>query len=431
MKQLSFIINKFQRSNFVKVSIFSAISTLLKILSSFIVNKIMAVYVGPAGIALAGQLNNFFGIITPFSVGGLNVGITKFISEYNENNNLKRSQIVITTALITVISSFVFGCSIVFFSESISKSIFQDTNYSIIIKLAGFTLPLTALNLWSLSVLNGLKEFKKFNLVNIISNLFSLFLSTFFAISYGIKGALISIVVTQSLASVLSIWFVIQMIKPWVSLHFDKSSYWVIKVMAEYALMAIVTAITVPVAQLFIRNYINNNLSLNEAGYWESLNRISAIHLLFITTSLVTYVLPRLSELNNPIEIKAEVRQFAKVIIPIVTLTSLGIFLFRKLVIKLLFTTSFMQAEPLFAMQMAGDFFKIISWIFGMYLLAKAKVGVYLLGEVVFSIILYLLTVFLVSKFGLIGTSYAYAIVYLFYLIYCFLWFNYFNRINK
>ena len=251
------------------------------------------------------------------------------------------------------------------------------------------------------------------------------------AITYGIKGALISIVITQSLASVLSVWFVIQLLKSWIVLKIDNNSYWVFKVMAEYALMAIVTAFTVPVAQLFIRNFINTNLSINEAGYWESLNRISAIHLLFITTSLVTYVLPRLSELTNPIEIKAEVRQFARVIIPIVTVTSVGIFIFRKFIIELLFTTSFMQAEPLFAMQMVGDFFKIISWIFGMYLLAKAKVGVYLLGEIVFSLILYLLTVFLVNKFGLVGTSYAYALVYFLYLIYCFLWFRYFNRINS
>jgi PST family polysaccharide transporter len=391
----------------------------------------MAIYVGPAGIALSGQLNNLFGIITPLSVGGLNVGITKFISEFNEKNTLKRSQIVVITALITVFFSFFFGCGIVFFSELISNSIFHDANYSIIIKLVGLTLPLTALNLWSLSILNGLKAFKRFNLVNIISNLLSLIITTFLAITYGIKGALISIVITQSLASVLSVWFVIQLLKSWIVLKIDNNSYWVFKVMAEYALMAIVTAITVPVAQLFIRNFINSNLSLNEAGYWESLNRISAIHLLFITTSLVTYVLPRLSELTNPIEIKAEVRQFARVIIPIVTVTSIGIFIFRKFIIELLFTTSFMQAEPLFAMQMVGDFFKIISWIFGMYLLAKAKVGVYLLGEIVFSLILYLLTVFLVNKFGLVGTSYAYALVYFLYLIYCFLWFRYFNRINS
>lgn len=46
--------------NLLKTSFLSSIATVIKILTGFIVNKVLAIYVGPAGIAQIGQLQNFF-----------------------------------------------------------------------------------------------------------------------------------------------------------------------------------------------------------------------------------------------------------------------------------------------------------------------------------------------------------------------------------
>ena len=47
----------------IKTSILSAIATIIKIISGFIVTKVIAVYIGPSGLALIGQLQNFINLV--------------------------------------------------------------------------------------------------------------------------------------------------------------------------------------------------------------------------------------------------------------------------------------------------------------------------------------------------------------------------------
>ena len=67
----------------------------------------------------------------------------------------------------------------------------------------------------------------------------------------------------------------------------------------SYSLMALVSAATLPVSQLIVRGFIIKNFSMDAAGYWEGMNRISALYLMFITTSFSVYYLPRLSEIKE------------------------------------------------------------------------------------------------------------------------------------
>ncbi len=427
MRLFSYFTNKVISSNFLKVSISSGFATLIKILASFFVNKLMAVYIGPAGIALAGQLNNFLGVITPFSVAGLNIGITKYVSEYNETDVVRRNQVIIYSGRLMLICSISFGLFISIFCKSISLWLFNSVKYNNVILILGACLPLIASNIWALAIINGLKEYKKFNLINIIINIFGLIVTIFLSMKFGLVGALFSIITTQSIAAIFSLPVLLKHLNPW-KLKIYNYDYKVLKLMLKYILMSIITALTIPVVQLFIRKFITTRLSIDEAGYWESLNRISSIHLLLITTTLATYVLPRLSELQDKIQIKKEITHIIKIVTPLVLLSSVFIFLFRSYIIEWLFTSSFRNAEPLFGMQLVGDFFKILSWIFGMFFLAKAKVLIYVTGEILFSVALYFFTIVFVNTWGLVGVTYSYAFLYICYFIYCIMFFKFYNK---
>ena len=47
----------------IKTSVLSAIATIIKIISGFVINKVVAIYVGPSGLAIIGQLQNFMELI--------------------------------------------------------------------------------------------------------------------------------------------------------------------------------------------------------------------------------------------------------------------------------------------------------------------------------------------------------------------------------
>src|ERR1700694_3273043 len=70
-------------ADLVKVSSLNAVSTVIKMLTGLVSVKVVAAIIGPAGIALLGQLNNFSTITLGVSSGGINAGMTKYISEFS------------------------------------------------------------------------------------------------------------------------------------------------------------------------------------------------------------------------------------------------------------------------------------------------------------------------------------------------------------
>ena len=66
----------------IKTSVLTAISTIIKLIAGFVINKVIAIYVGPSGLAVVGQLQNFMSIITTISNGAITNGIVKYTAEY-------------------------------------------------------------------------------------------------------------------------------------------------------------------------------------------------------------------------------------------------------------------------------------------------------------------------------------------------------------
>jgi PST family polysaccharide transporter len=54
-------------------------------LTGFVNVKVIAVIIGPAGVALIGQLNNFSAIIMSFATAGITTEVTKYIAQYKDD----------------------------------------------------------------------------------------------------------------------------------------------------------------------------------------------------------------------------------------------------------------------------------------------------------------------------------------------------------
>jgi len=158
-------------------------------------------------------------------------------------------------------------------------------------------------------------------------------------------------------------------------------------------------------------------MSIEAAGYWQSIGNISGIYLMFITSSLSFYYLPKLSELKDAASIRREIFNGYKIILPIVGILLLLIFLFKTTIIKLIFTEKFLPMENLFPYYCLGDFFKIASWLISFLMIAKAMTGIYIIMEVIFSFSFVLLSIIFLNKFGLQGVTIAYCLNYLTYFI--------------
>ena len=201
------LISKGRRNDFDKVTSMSALATVVKMLASFITIKIVAKIIGPAGIALVGQLINAVSMIGSVGTGGINHGVTKLIAENKENKN-EQAEIIRHSFLITVFSTLFTALILVFFNGRAGNIIFHTHEYDVLVIVLALALVLYTVNLLLLSILNGFMSFRKYILVNIFSSILILIVSVALVFFFGLYGALLNCVVSQTIVIFVTLWFV-------------------------------------------------------------------------------------------------------------------------------------------------------------------------------------------------------------------------------
>ena len=416
------IVDKLKNSELVSTSFFSAIGTGIGIFSGFVVNKVVAIIIGPSGIALVSQFQNFINISTIIGSGGIQQGVVKYLAEVRGDSE-KKSKLLSTSFQLSFFLSIVAGLIIILNSNVIVIKLFDYSEYRHIIIIFGLVLILFSLNNLIINVLNGIGEIKKLTLVNISSNLFSLFITASCAYFFEVEGALLSLATSQSVIFLVSLTILYK------SSWFRKSDFlqkfdyeYAIKLL-KFSLMGVFSLILPPLLQIGIRNYIIESESIEIAGMWDGICKISTAYLGLMTTTLSIYFLPKFSILNDRIEIRNELIKGYKLIFPILCFSIFFLYLFRENVIIILYSKLFLRVEDLFLPQLIGDFFKISSWLLAFLMIAKAKTKLFILSQIFFSSSLYILTIYFFDRLGIIGVTWAYAInsaVYLLFNIFIF-----------
>lgn len=410
------LIGRFCRSELVKVFSLSSVATLVKMLTGLISTKVVAVLIGPGGVALLGQLNNLVYIVQYLASGAINNGVVKYVSEHK--GSVGKVRTLLTNALlVTVVCSLACGTAMIACHGRLSRWIMLSDEYGYIFIVFGVTVILYAFNMLLLSIVNGYREYKMFIRINVANSLAGLVFAVVLTLLYGLPGALIGATTYQSAVFFVTLYMVRR--KPWARWSYfrgriDRS---IIRNYLKYALMTLVSIGTMPVAQILIRRYIMLDLSELEAGWWEAMNRISNIYLLVVTTSFSVYYLPRLSEISEPNEVRREIGKAFKVIIPLLLTGFVLVYLCRFLIIRILFTSEFLPMAKLFGWQMGSDLFKIGCYILTYVMIAKARTVVYVTTEIVFTIIYIGLACQLMqTSAGIIGVTQAGMAAYLLHM---------------
>ncbi len=400
----------------VKTSILSFIATSIKIVAGIVINKAIAVFVGPNGLALVGQFQDFIRLAMTVAQSGINAGVTKYTAEYGKNGT-RIPLLFSTAARISLVSSLIVGGILIISPEFLSEYFLKSDEYESIFQLFGFTIILFVFNNFLLSILNGLKEIKLWAIINITQSVYALIFTTLLIFFFELKGVLIALVTNQSIV----FFVVLGMLRKHSTVRLDyflgDYSRDEAKKLLKYAAMAVTTAIAVPVSHIAIRNHIVMDFGWEKAGYWQGIWYISSMYLTVVTTTLGIYYLPTLSQMQKKEDILEEILSGLRLIVPIVTLLSLAIFMLKDIVISVLFTEEFLPMRELFLWQMVGNVLKITAWLFSYVMLAKAMTRLYIGTEIFFSISFVVLSILLTDAFGLIGMSYSFTINYAIYLL--------------
>lgn len=400
----------------IKTSVLNGIAVVIKMLAMLGINKVLALYVGPAGYAAIGQFQNAIQMVTMMASGAINNGVTKYTAEY-EDDILRQRALWRTAGTIVLVGSVAMAVLIAWFREELGARFLGIARQGDIFLWFAVNLLAFTGNAFLLAILNGRLEIRRYVLANIFGSLFAFVVVALMTIKMGLYGALVSLAIYQSLPFFVTLLVVLRVPRVHLAYLYGKVDREIALNLMKYAGMAVTAALCAPLSQMVIRSQITAQAGAIEAGYWEALTRMSAAYLLFVTTTLSVYYLPKLSSLKDAPSLRHEIVQGYKTILPLTVLFGVGIFLCRDIIIALLFSADFYAVRELVAIQVLGDSLKIGSWILSYLMLSKAMTGAFIFTELGFAITLVASSVALIGRFGATGAIIAYAANYALYWV--------------
>lgn len=404
-----------------KVTAMTGLLTLLRMAMGFVIAKVVAIYTGPTGLAMLGQVQSMVASLNGIINAPVGNGVVRYTAEHQVRGMEACSPwwraawqwVLILSAIIIPLGLLL--------SKRISFWLFQDASLSWVVMATTLALPLSAIGTLFNSIINGQQQYRRYVGLGMISALISSSLMLVMIAMFNIQGALLAAATQSALIGIVMLCLNIH--QPWFKLRFwwgscDKDSRDKIR---NYMLMAITSAFIVPISLILIRNIIIGQLGWDAAGQWQAVWKISEVYLGVITMALSTYYLPRLSSLKNVDDIVYEINRTARVIIPMVATMALGIYLLRDIAISLLFTDEFRGARDLFAIQLIGDVIKIAAWLYAYPMLSRGAAKWFISTEILFGLLFVLLGYIFIPSMGTKGAVISYCINYIIYFIavYC------------
>lgn len=413
------LIGFFTKNVLLKVASFNGIYILIKIAIGAIMSRIIADYAGAAGMAIMGNLRNFTQGIQTFAVLGFEHGLVSYAAAYRKDyNQLKKHY---KTAWLLSILSSSFLSVIIFFTAPWLDNylIAADVPFVNVFRLFALSLPFYVVFVFITSMLQGFEVFKKYITLQVVISLLIFLISAYLIYNYNLTGALYGIVLVPFIQCCIGLIFLKKGINQQVSFFEIVGFKWdatIAKKFFSYSVMALVSAFLLPVVAILVRNEVRVEVGDVEAGWWEGVIRISNYYILFATSLISMYVLPKLSKNASAVHFKSTVIHFYKTILPFLIIGLIAVYFFKDIIIQYMFNEEFEGMKPLFKWQLLGDFIKIVTTVLAFQFIARNDIKKYLIAEAVSVLSFYAFSMILLPRYGVEGIVIAHVANYMVYL---------------
>ncbi|WP_346882821.1 O-antigen translocase [uncultured Algibacter sp.] len=403
-------------NSLISITSFNSLSVFFRLVSGFILSKAIAYFLLPQGMALTGNLRSFLISCQGISSSGAQNGVIKYTAE-NKFDKKALKKIISTSFFLVLFFTLIVSLVLIVFSKYFSALVFGNNDLARFIKILAYMLPLFTVNTLILSIVNGLGKYKKIIFINTIGYILNVIIIIPLLYYYNLEGAIVAIISVPSFLFFVTLFWVkdVKMIVVNISISNFSREYF--NGLSSFIIMAVFTALTIPIAHVLIKNHIIDTIGLKEAGYWEAMIKISQYYLMFVMSLFSLYLLPKLSENTTNQGFKTILLQFYKIILPILILGFVIIYVLRYWIIRISLTQDFLPTQELFFWQLIGDFFKIISFAIAFQLQAKKMLFWYLFGELFYVLIVYFLSIYFIDMFQVKGAVIGHAISYVCYFV--------------
>ncbi|OAE06784.1 lipid III flippase WzxE [Pantoea sp. OXWO6B1] len=401
-----------------KASVWTASSTLVKIVAGLLVVKLLAVSFGPEGVGQAGNFRQLITVLGVLAGAGIFNGVTTYVAQYQQQPQQLRALVGTASTMVTGFSSLL---ALVFLlaAAPVSTALFGHDRYQNVIRIVAFLQFGIAWANLLLALIKGYRDARGNALALISGSLTGVLGYVLCWWLGGYAGALTGLALVPALL-VFPALVILKRRVP-LPLRWLRPTWQpeMARHLAKYTLMALITAVTLPVAWVMMRNQLAASNGWAQVGLWQGVTSISDAYLQFITATFSVWLLPTLARLDNKQAIAREIGRALRFVLPAVAVASLSVWIMRDIAISLLFSAAFHDMRDLFVWQLCGDVFKVGAYVFGYLVIAKASLRFYVLTEISQFILLTLFSRWLIPLHGASGAAQAYMFTYVTYFALC------------
>lgn len=390
----------------------------LNIFISIVRTKLIAIFIGPAGMGIISLLNSALNMCSGITGLGVETSGIKHISEKYKSTDLNSVSPIIAIVKKIAFVTGAFGTLMVaLFSNWLSVLTFGNSNYTYLFVYLSITLLLRQLSVGQMVVFQGLRKLKILAKANFYGNLIGLLFSIPLYYFYRIDAIVPTIIVT-AVSSLLVSFYYSKKIK--IEKTAISNAQLIIegKSIIKLGIMLTLSGLLTLLASYIIQIYVGKNGGLTEVGFYNAGFTLLNSYVGIVFTVMSTDYFPKLSSICNDNEkIRVSVMEQSYMSIFIITPIVILFLTFVPLIIKILYTSEFVSIIPMVCFGILAMLFRAVSWSMGFILIAKGDSKIFIKTAFGFNFLSVILNVLGYYLYGLEGLGFSFLIYYLIHLV--------------
>jgi PST family polysaccharide transporter len=350
-----------------------AMQSLLRMVLGFASIKVTAVWIGPGGLALVAQINNFIGLCQGVIANPAGTAVVRLGSEFADQPENRR-QVTSTAMQLVIGCGLALALPVALSAAWLSPQLLAGQSHLLALVLAAIAIPALAFTNIVVSAFNAVGELSVLSRIQMWGTVAGFVIFVPSAYLFGIEGALLATSATYLVGAAIAALFLRRhSTVGWSDFAQPMTREMTLRTLRFYPMLIVHAALT-PLTLLVLRDQIVTRVGLDSAGLWQAGWRLSETYLALLMAPFSMYFMAKLGSLarDRP-QFRQEVLRSTLRAAAVTAPVALAIFLLRAWIVRILFAPSFAPVVDLIPWQLAGDVVKMTAWVLTMTLTALMR----------------------------------------------------------
>lgn len=397
-------------------SLFSGVQV-ISVFISIAKSKFAAILIGPAGIGIVGLLTNTLNIVSSITRFGLDISAVKEIAFFKGKDEEKVERIIIALRKLVWLTGLVGSFVTIALSFWLSKLVFGNDDYVFSFILISIAVLLNQLTTGNLAILQGLRHLRQLAKATVWASFASLLVIIPLYYYLGLDG-IVPVILLNSLFTFLFSWYFSKRIKAGMQKLTFKDSLKEGKEMMRLGFVLSLGGFATLLTTYAVQIFLTNKAGVDEVGFYNAAFIIVNAYVGVVFTAMSKDYFPRLSAIvHEKKKMIQMVNQQALVAVLLLAPIIIVFIAFAPFLIELLFSKEFLPILGIVTFAILATIFKAVSWCLGYIIVAKGDSKLFIVTEVVFNLLLFIMSIIGYLYGGLKGIGISYLIYYGVYLI--------------